>query len=292
MGLKYLSYLIIVLLVSYFLGCENQQASYENTGLGGIVRDSSNKKGLPGVTITINPMAYSTVTDSNGFFYIGEIGVPTSAGNFTVTCAKEGYDSLNFLTVLHAGDTTKRVNVSMFNIVTTSVFIANDLVVSEYLTPRSLSMLNLYGLFVSDDSIYYNNDVFLSDSSKTRKNFTFLAGGYAEPNPGLDTRFTNLLGFYSQYDFDTLSRIDVGPRAINPNTDFPTQITKSFNDPLTQSPVYGFYLLSRYIYDPSYPRVYGLLRIDNFYFDNSSNSYKAVVDVKINRNGQNYFLIN
>jgi hypothetical protein len=289
---KYLCYLFIVLSVSYFLGCEAQQASYLDTGFGGTIIDSSTKRGIQGVSITIDQLKFSTVTDSNGFFYVGKIGVPSSAGNYGVSCTKTGYDPVNFNVVLYAGDTTKRFNFAMYNRISNTVFIAKNLVVSEYFNKKSLSMINLYSLFVTDDSIWYDIDAVLLDSSKTRSNFTFHAGGYAQPITGNDTRFTPLLGYYSQYDFDTLSRIDVGPRNINPNTDFPTQITQSFNAPLTQNPVYGFYLLSRHNWDPSYPRVYGLLRIDSFYLDNVSNSYKAVVDIKINRNEQNYFLLN
>lgn len=292
MVIKYFSYLIIVVSISYFLGCEAQQASYFDTGFGGTIIDSSTKRGIQGVSITVDQLKYSTVTDSNGFFYIGKIGVPSSAGNYGVACTKTGYKPVSFHVVLRAGDTTRRVNFAMYNEISNTVFTANNLVVSEYFNKKSLSMLNLYSLFVTDDSIWYDMDAVLLDSNKTRSNFTFHAGGYAQPTTGWDTRFTTLLGYYSQYDFDTLSRIDVGPRAINPNTDFPTQITQSFNAPLTQSPVYGFYLLGRYDYNPYYPRVYGLLRIDSFYFDNASNSYKAVVDVKINRNEQNYFLVN
>ncbi len=291
MSLKYLIYLLAILSVTYFFGCEIQQASYLDTGFGGTILDSSTKVGLPGVTITVSQLAFSTVTDSNGFFYIGKIGVPSSAGNFNVTCTKEGYETVSYLTVLYAGDTTKRINFAMYNKTLNSVFIANDLVVSEYFNKRSMSILNLYDLYVTNDSFWYNIDAILLDSSNTRSNFTFHAGGYAQPITGWDTRFTNLLGYYSQFDFDTLSRINVGPGAINPNTDFPTQITKSFNAPLSQNPVYGFYLLGRYNYGVR-PRVYGLLRIDNFYYDNVSNSYKAVVDLKINRNEQNYFIIN
>jgi len=292
MVIKYISYLIIVISITYFMGCEVQQASYHDTGFGGTIVDSSTKRGIPGVSITIDQLKFSTVTDSNGFFYIGKIGVPSSAGNFTVSYTKAGYEPINFYVVLYAGDTTKRVNLSMYNKVTNSVFTVNDLIVSEFLTPQSYSILNLYSLFVTTDSIWYDIDAILLDSSHTRKNFTFHAGGYSYPVIGWDTKFTNLLGYYSQFDFDTLSRIDVGPRAINPDTDFPTRATQSFNVPFTQSPVYGFYLFGRYNYAPSYPRVYVLLRIDNLYFDNVSNSYKAVIDVKINRNEQNYFLIN
>jgi len=293
MGLKYITYLIFVLSVTYLFGCEGvQQASYEDTGLGGTIIDSSTKKGIQGVMITIDQMKFSTLTDSNGFFYIGHIPVPSSAGNYNVTYAKVGYPTINFYAILYAGDTTKRVNFTMYNSTINSVFIAKNLIVSEYVTTKSLSVLNLYGLNVTDDSIWTNIDAILLDSNGTRSNFSFYAGGYARPNSGWDTKFTNLLGYYSNSEFDTLSRIDVGPRAINPNIDFPTRATNTFNAPLTQSPVYGFYLVGRYNYTQGYPRVYGLLRINNFYFDNGLNRYIAVVDVKINRNEQNYFLIN
>lgn len=293
MKLKYITYFIIVLSVTYLFGCDGvQQASYEDTGFGGTLIDSSTKKGIQGVVITIDQLKYSTLTDSNGFFYIGHIPVPSSAGNYNVSCSKAGYATVSFYTVLYAGDTTKRVNFAMYNSASNSVFIANNLVVSEYLTPKSLSILNLYHLNVTDDSIWYNIDAILLDSSGTRANFSFYSSIYAHPNTGHDTKFTNLLGYYSSSEFDTLSRINVGPRAINPDTDFPTRALNSFNAPLTQYPVYGFYLLGRYNYAAGYPRVYGLLRINSFYLDNGSNSYKAVVDVKINRNEQNYFLVN
>ena len=291
MGLKYFTYLIVAVSFAYFLGCDNQQASYSDTGFGGTIIDSSTKRGLPGVSVTVTQLNYSTLTDSNGFFYIGKIGVPSSAGNFNVTCTKSGYDPVNFLAVLYAGDTTKRVNFAMHN-PANSVFTVNNLVVYEHLNPQSNSFINLYHLFVTSDTIWYNLDVFLTDSANTRTNFSFLSSTYAPPIYGHDTRFTNLLGYYSQSEFDTLSRIDVGPRNIDPSIDFPKQMTNSFNAPLTQSPVYGFFLAGRYYYATGYPRVYGLLRIESFYFDNQLNSYIAVVDVKINRNEQNYFLVN
>ncbi len=285
--------LLCCLSLTVLFGCNVHQASYENTGVGGTVIDSSTKKGLPGVKVSITTldMVTPTYTDSNGFFYIGNIGVPSSAGNFNVTFEKEAYKTTTLFVILYAGDTTKRLNFAMHSPSLNSVYIINDLVVSEYITPKSRSILNLYHLFVTDDSIWYDNDAILLDSSKTRANFKFYAGAFAQPVTGWDTRFTNILGYYSQFDFDTLSRIDVGPRIINPYTDFPAQITSSFNAPLAQSPVYGFFLLGRYDYNQYYPRVYGLLRIENFYYDNAAGIYKAIVDVKINRNEQNYFLL-
>jgi hypothetical protein len=292
MGLKYLSYLLIVLSVSYFFGCDSQQSSYEDTGVGGTIIDSSTKRPIAGVTVSIDMLKSSVVTDSNGFYYLGKIGVPSSAGNYNINYSKAGYSSVTKFSILYAGDTTKRINFAMLSTTNNQVFTANDLVVSEFLNTRSFSFLNLYHLFVTQDTIWYNLDAYLTDSSKTRTNFSFLSSLNAQPQSGHDTRFTNLLGYYSQYEFDTLSQIDVGPRAINPNIDFPNQRTQSFNAPLSQSPVYGFYLLGRYNYAVGYPRVYGLLRIQDFYLDNASNSYKAVVDLKINRNEQNYFLLN
>jgi hypothetical protein len=292
MGLKYIGYLIVVFSFVYILGCGNQQSSYQDTGVGGIITDSSTHKGLPGVSVQVDQLKTSTVTDSNGYYYIGNIPVPSSAGSYYITFSKYGYSTIRSFAVLYAGDTTKRVNLSMFNPSVNFVFIAKNLVVTQYVNQWSMGILNLYSLFVTNDSIWSDIDAVLLDSASTNSNFVFKAGEYAQPITGNDTRFTPILGYFSQFDFDTLSSIDVGPRNINPNTDFPSQVTQPFNAPLTQNPVYGFYLLSRYNWDPSQPRVYGLLRVDSFYFDNVSNSYKAVVDVKINRNEQNYFLLN
>ncbi len=292
MRIKYLSFLLVVLSVTYIFGCNNQQASYEDTAIGGTVIDSSSKKPIAGVSVSLDMLKSSVLTDSNGFYYISNIHVPTSAGNFNITFSKPGYNTVTAFSVLYAGDTTKRLNLAMYSPTTSSVFIANDLVVSEYVNKWSNGILNLYHLFVTNDSIWYDNDAVLLDSAGSNSNFAFYAGGYAQPVSGWNTRFTNLLGYYSQYEFDTLSRINVGPRSIDPASDFPTQMTLTFNAPLTQSPVYGFYLVGRYNYAVGYPRVYGLLRIESFYFDNAANTFKAVVDVKINRNEQNYFLVN
>lgn len=291
MALKYLSYVVIVLYVSYFLGCEVQQASYEDTGVGGTIIDSSTKKGIPGVSVVIDFAKNSTLTDSNGYYYIGHISVPSSAGNYYITFSKYGYNTIKSFAILYAGDTTKRVNYAMFSQSSNSVFIANNLTVTESVNQWSLGMLNLYSLFVTNDSISSDIDAVLQDSAGTNSNFNFKAGNFASPNTGWSMRFTTLLGYYSQYEFDTLSRIEVGGRPLNPDSDFPAQSTASFNTPLLQSPVFGFYLLGRHDIDPGSPRVYGLLRIDSFYFDNISGTYKAVVDVKINRNEQNYFLL-
>ena len=292
MGLKYLSYLVIVLSVSYLFGCDTQQSSYEDTGVGGTIIDSSTKRPIAGVTVSIDMLKTSVVTDSNGFYYLGKISVPSSAGNYNINYSKAGYNPVTKFSILYAGDTTKRINFAMLSMSNNQVFTINDLVISEFKTPRSYSFIDLYHLLVTTDTTWYSNDTFLTDSSGTRTNFSFISSAYAQPIPGHDTWFTNLLGYCSQFEFDTLSRIDVGPRAINPNTDFPNHRTQLFNAPISQSPVYGFYLLGRYNYAQGYPRVYGLLRIQEFYFDNASNSYKAVVDVKINRNEQNYFLTN
>jgi CarboxypepD_reg-like domain len=291
MGLKYICYLIVVLSFVYIFGCNNQQASYEDTGVGGTVIDSSTKKGIPGVSVQLDQAKTSTVTDSNGNYYIGKIPVPSSAGNYYLTFSKYGYNTIKSFAILYAGDTTKKVNLTMYSQSSNSVFIANNLVVTKYVNKWSLGILNLYSLFVTNDSIATDIDAVLMDSSGTNSNFAFNAGNFALPNTGWTTRFTTLLGYYSQYEFDTLSRIEVGGRPIIPGTDFPAQSTSYFNTPLLQSPVYGFYLFGRYNYDPSYPRVYGLLRIDSFYYDNISGTYKAVVDIKINRNEQNYFLL-
>jgi hypothetical protein len=282
--------ILFIAFAIYTTGCNVNQASYEYTAVGGTITDSSTGRPVEGVKIFLEPTSQIAYTDSTGFYYIDSVNCGSSAGNYFINFEKTGYDSMRLFTILYAGDTTKRVNWKLLNS-NSQVFKRYGLTLSENIDVNSISNLNAFDLVTCNGGVWTSIDMTLIDSSHVRNSFYLAAGTFAVPIQGLEAYFTDRLFYYmTQQDFDTLSRIDVGNRPLNPDTDFPYFRTlSSYNTATFSNEVYGFHLRGRLYLGYPY-NVYGLLRISNFYFDNSSNLYKLVVDVKINRRGQNNFI--
>jgi hypothetical protein len=278
----------IITIVTWIAGCNVNQASYEQTAVGGTITDSSTGRPVEGVKIILEPTYQVAYTDSNGFYYIDSINCGSSAGNYFVNFEKTGYDSMRLFTILYAGDTTKRVNWSLLNS-NSQVFKRYNITLSENIDNNSVSNLDAFDLRAVDGNIWNIIDIAFIDSANVRNRFYLAAGSYSVPIQGLESHFTGLLyPSLSKADFDTLSRIDVGNRPINPDVDFPYDRTKSYSTSSFSNEVYGYYLHGRNYLGYQY-FVYGLIRINNFYLDNNDNLYKIVVDLKVNRKGQNYF---
>jgi hypothetical protein len=288
--MKHSIFLAITLtaILAWIAGCNVNQASYEQTAVGGTITDSSTGRPVEGVKVTIEPTYQFAYTDTNGFYYIDGINCGSSAGNFYLNFEKNGYDSMRLFTILYAGDTTKRVNWSLLNS-NSQVFKRYGIILSESIDISSLSNLDAFNMVAVNGALWYIIDMSLFDSARARQNFHITSGFFSYPTQGLESYFTQrLYQSITQPDFDTLSKIDVGNRPINPDIDFPNYGTNSFRANSFSNEVYGFYLRGRNYQGYQY-NVYGLLRINNFYFDNGSNLYKLLVDLKINRKGQNYF---
>lgn len=289
--MKHSIFLAITLtaILAWIAGCNVNQASYELTAVGGTITDSSTGRPVEGVKVIIEPTYQFAFTDTNGFYYIDGINCGSSAGNYFLNFEKTGYDSMRLFTILYAGDTTKRVNWSLLN-KNSSVFMRYDVTLTEYVNIGTYSNLNAFDMIAVNGGATLVMDMTLKDSLKLRNKFYLAAGSFSEPVQGLESRFTAVLyPSLTKAEFDTLSRIDVGNRPINPDVDFPYDRTKSYNASSLSNEVYGFHLKGRKFIGYQYD-VYGLVRINNFYFDNSSNLYKLVLDLKVNRKGQNYFL--
>ena len=63
-----------------------------------------------------------------------------------------------------------------------------------------------------------------------------------------------------------------------------------FAYPLAENSVYPVYLYGRYLAAPTQPKTYGLLYINSTRIENGL--FVVTVDIKVNRNGMNYFIPN
>lgn len=290
MKIKFMYILTAVMLVLFTASCDTiQQASYQDTGVGGIVIDSSTKAPVVGAVINIQPSNITAISDSTGRYYIGHIPVPTSVGNYYLHASYPGYDSIMTGVILYAGDTTKIVNFVMFS-GSDEVYTNYNIHVTEYVNYFSYSSLNLYDLFAIKDTITYMRDLRLRDSSLLRTNYRLITGWDYISGWGYQTKLTDLVGNYTLQEFDTLTSL-FGGRPFVPGSDFPNDHTPYYSVPSTPSAVYGFYLLGRYLYGGGMT-VYGLLRISDVYYDTNLGLNVMVVDLKVNRRGNNYFRLN
>ncbi len=286
MKIKFLLVLAVIGLGVFISSCDTiQQASYDDTGVGGIVIDSATRLPIMNATIELVGIT-NTVSDSVGRFYIGHIGVPSSAGNYVLKAYYPGYDTITRYLILYAGDTTETVNFVMYS-GTHEVYTSYGIHITEHVNAFSYSSLNLYDLFAIRDSTPYMRDMRMRDSASTRTSYRLLTGWDYTNGYGYQTKLTDVVGYYSQTDFDTLSSL-FGGRPLVPDSDFPYDNTSYYNVPATPGAVYGYYLLGRYLFAGGV-RMYGLLRISDIYYDTSLGLNVMVVDLKINRAGNNYF---
>ncbi|MCX7834202.1 MAG: carboxypeptidase-like regulatory domain-containing protein [Ignavibacteria bacterium] len=83
--------IIIAIIGIIFFSCDDiKQADYRAI-LQGYVRDSSNDKPIEAAQVYLSPENYLAFTDSNGFFRMTDIHLPTSAAYFNLTVMKSGY---------------------------------------------------------------------------------------------------------------------------------------------------------------------------------------------------------
>jgi hypothetical protein len=288
MKTKILLFLSVIIFTVYLFGCEGvQQSDYENTGVGGTLIDSATRLPLDSVEVRLEP-GYTVFTNSDGWYYFANVPLGSSAGNFVLTMSKTGYDSIIFPLILYAGDTTKRFNLSMFQS-SREVYLNYNVSVVEFINSLSMSSVDLYNLQSIQDTNLLVRDMRLRDLAGTRTTYTFLTGYDHTSGYGWQTKFTNLLGYYNHDEFDALAYIN-GPGPITP-ADFPNDMTNSFNVGTSPNAVYGYYLLGRNNYAGG-PKIYGMIRIADVYYDTNLMMNVVKIDIKVNRNGNNYFNLN
>ncbi|HWQ80880.1 MAG TPA: carboxypeptidase-like regulatory domain-containing protein [Ignavibacteria bacterium] len=285
MNIKYFVFVAIAALSAFVMSCEVQQASYERTGVGGYIYDSATKAPITGASINVAPDNITVLSDSAGNYYV-ELNPPSSGGNYVLTVSFDGYRNATRPIVLWAGDTTARHNFAMFSD-SQQVYINYNILVKDYVNGVSFSALDLYNLAAVQDTIWTRRDARFRASDQTNTIYKFLTGWDYTTGYGYKTRFSNPIGTYTQSEFDTLSTI-FGGRPIDPNGDFPSDFTNDFNIPSSPNMVYCYYLLGRNNYYGD-PKVFGLIRIADAYYDTNLGLNVVVVDLKVNRKGNNYF---
>lgn len=83
--------LIIIIIGVMLFSCEDiKQANYKAI-LQGYVRDSSNDKPIEAAQVYLSPENYLAYTDSNGYFRMVDIRLPSSGAYFNLTITKAGY---------------------------------------------------------------------------------------------------------------------------------------------------------------------------------------------------------
>lgn len=175
--------------------------------------------------------------------------------------------------------------------VDTTAVIYNDLLISERTIPFdiALSAVNFFsGAIVQDSSRMKDanliDSLFLGDSV-----YYFRSGELSDiPSqvPGYRTRFVLISPISSQSEFDTMKVIPDSDGKLTEN-DFTMDNTNSFTAPLAFNSVYGFYLKGKFDNNVTPNPVYGMLYLDNAYYD--SDGFKLRFDVKINKAGLNSF---
>lgn len=168
----------------------------------------------------------------------------------------------------------------------------NNLIVSERIPPfdSAFSSVDLYhGAVIQEYSTL--KDAVLVDSAQASENFYFRSGHLSVDMPaGFQTRFSEVFQYrnITQGQWDTIKVIPDSDTNLTPD-DFTLNETPSFREPLNTHPVFGFYLAGRYLNYSVY-HVYGMIYIDSVWRDNGV--FKAKIDVKINKKGENRLAVN
>lgn len=162
----------------------------------------------------------------------------------------------------------------------------NNLIISERIPPfdSAYSSIDFFnGKIVREaDS---TKDAVLVDIDSTT--YFLRSGDLSLDIPGFQARFKQFVyQDLTQAKFDTVKVIPDSDTTLT-EADFESDRTANFTLPLTQHPVYGFYLKGKYDRGIWWKPVFGMVYIDSSWSESGATKFK--VDVKINRAGENRF---
>lgn len=271
--------------ISAITGCDSSTTPVTPNGvIRGFVRDSISGAGIEDVTVSAIPFISNVFTNSSGYFIM--IGV--NSGDYILTLKKQGY---NYKSVpVSISNDTANVNIKLFF---SNLFIFSNKLLTEYLNSFSFSAIDLFlGFVVNENTTQY--DMQLRDSAGTSNNYYLRSGNLAEYLTGYQTKFSTALKnplnnsyTFTKAQFDTLSKIYTADGNIDPVRDFNEDRTPSFNEtPNMPNSVYSFWLNGRNLLPPAY----GMFFLNYSFIDTiAQNQFKLIIDVKVNRGGQNLF---
>jgi hypothetical protein len=153
---------------------------------------------------------------------------------------------------------------------------------------NSLSGINFYDLKLEVTSSIFKDAQFY-DSLGERTRFEIRGGDLVKSYMGFQTKFDFLYNNMPKSSYDTLSKMYYD-HTVNPNTDFPFANTDYYTVPLTNKPVWSFYLKGKF--DGGYnqgKRVYGMFQIDSLYSNTTLDTFKIRLNIKINKNETDQF---
>lgn len=176
-------------------------------------------------------------------------------------------------------------NPIIINPVYDSTIFLKTLTAAEPWDVSSLSGINFYDLKLEVTSSLFKDAQFY-DSLGERTRFQIRTGDMVKNFMGLQTKFDFLYNDLSKSRFDTLSKMYYD-HTVNSNTDFPYANTEYYTVPLTNKPVWAFYLFGRYPNFNQGKRVYGMFQIDSLY--SYQDTFHIRINIKINKNETDQF---
>lgn len=288
----YILFLVFVTAIFSFFSCDSNPSetpSYPFGIIKGRVIDAGDNTPLAGVTVSTSHPSNNGISDTSGRYVVSGVHMQSTGEFINITYSRANYVSLTITKWISVYDTLKVEDVKISP--SSGVFVANNLLLQQSDSPQSYSNLDLNNLIVVPTT-NANRDMDLRDSANAKLRFKFMSSiSYPPPYTGYWTKFGNSLGSFSKYDFDTLAMY-YGASVPLSDADFPNSDTKYFYTPLTEQSVVPFYLYGRYLANPGSSKIYGLLYIKSSWIDTGNNRFMVLVDVKINKNGENYFIPN
>ena len=288
-NMKKLYYVFFCILTSIFIyiwGCTPNLISnpdYPSSCIKGYITDLATHKPLPGVTVTTIPGSTSCISDTAGIYFLSGIPMGSSGTNLIVLFSRAKYVTDTISLFLNSNDTVS-LNISLSP--SNGIFIANDIDVKQFTDGYTLSCLDL-SLLNSKREVDAFRDLDMLDSSGLGIKFRFRSSHIDPQNFSFITKIANSLGKFTKYQFDTLARIYDAGDTIQ-DSYFTKYNTEYFVDPLTENSVYPFYLYGRYLASQNLTKIFGLLYLKSTRIDNGL--FVITVDVKVNKNGINYFI--
>lgn len=288
---KVIYFLLLILISSFFIlySCDSnpsESPDYPSGALTGRVLDSATHHPLAGVYINTLPATFGCLTDTAGRYTLTGIQMGTTGTLINIIYSRVKYINDTVTAWVPSDDTLHMEDVRL--IPTNGVFVINDLQVQQYDYPESYSNIDLCYIYPVP-TIWGMRDIDLRDSLNTKIKFQFRSSNLDQYQPGYITKLGNSLGSFTKTEFDTLAMYYGASEPLT-DADFPRDRTNYFYTPLTELSVIPFYLVGRYYQDPNLPKIYGLLYIKSTWLEPGNNRFMVKVDVKINKNGQNYFI--
>jgi hypothetical protein len=286
--MKNIYYLFIIGFILHLVlitGCNPPAGGiYQPSVIRGRTFDSATHKPLPGVNLWTSPTSETVKSDTGGYYIISNVPMSSSATNVWIFANRVRYIADTSRYWIYANDTFN-LNISLLP--ENGVYVENDVILSQADNEYVESCIDL--VYLRAVATINFRDIDLRDSANSRLKFQFRSSSLNTSNPGFATKFGNSLGSFTKAQFDTLAMY-YGASSPLSEADFPRDRTDYFYTPLTVYSVVPFYLEGRHTPDPNFPKFYGLLYIKNSWLEAGSNVFRVQVDIKINQNGQNYFI--